>query len=237
MSPTESPHSTSSTPVVISLGGSLVVPSGIDIEFLKKFKTLIDTRVVSGSRFVLIVGGGRTARTYIDAAEAVIPTTDEDKDWLGIHSTRLNAHLLRTVFEAHAHPEIVTNPEEVPYFTDPILVGAGWRPGNSTDLVAVMLAEKIGATHVINLSNIDQVYTADPRLDPSATPIETISWTDYIALIPSQWKPGLSSPFDPIASRFAKENNLMVSIINGADLSRLEACLDSQSFVGSTISN
>jgi uridylate kinase len=146
--------SSSSAPIVISLGGSLVVPNGIDTAFLTDFKRVIDSRVASGSRFVLIVGGGRTARIYIDAAEAVTPTTDEDKDWLGIHSTRLNAHLLRTIFEKDAHPEIVTNPHEVPYFTSPILIGAGYRPGNSTDLVAVELAAKIGAQHVINLSNI-----------------------------------------------------------------------------------
>lgn len=224
-------------PIVISLGGSLVVPNGIDTEFLKKFKSLIDARVQAGMRFVLIVGGGRTARIYIDAAEAVIPTTDEDKDWLGIHSTRLNAHLLRTIFAHDAHPEIVTNPDETPAFTTPLLIGAGYRPGNSTDLVAVRIAEKIGATQVINLSNIDQVYTADPRLDPSATPIEKISWADYIALIPQEWKPGLSSPFDPVASRFARDHSLTVSIINGADLSRLTACLDGNEFIGSTISN
>jgi uridylate kinase len=228
--------SSSSAPIVISLGGSLVVPNGIDTAFLTDFKRVIDSRVASGSRFVLIVGGGRTARIYIDAAEAVTPTTDEDKDWLGIHSTRLNAHLLRTIFEKDAHPEIVTNPHEVPYFTSPILIGAGYRPGNSTDLVAVELAAKIGAQHVINLSNIDQVYTADPRLDPSATPIDHISWADYIALIPSEWKPGLSSPFDPVASRFARDHSLKVSIINGAHLDRLVACLDGKEFVGSTIS-
>lgn len=224
-------------PIVISLGGSLVVPNGIDTEFLKKFKTLIEAHVAQGKRFILIVGGGRTARTYIDGAEAVTPTTDEDKDWLGIHSTRLNAHLLRTIFENDAHAEIVTNPHEVPYFTEPLLIGSGYRPGNSTDLVAVTLAEKLGSSHVINLSNIDQVYTADPRIDPSATPIEHISWSDYIALIPSEWKPGLSSPFDPVASRFARDHSLTVSIINGAHLDRLEACLAGQSFIGSTISN
>jgi uridylate kinase len=223
------------SPIVISLGGSLVVPNGIDIAFLTTFKKLIDARIATGMRFILIVGGGKTARTYIDAAEAVIPTTDEDKDWLGIHSTRLNAHLLRTIFEKDAHPEIVTNPEEIPYFTKPLLIGAGWRPGNSTDLVAVQLAHKLGGTHVINLSNIEQVYTADPRLDPLATPIESMTWDEYIAIIPEKWSPGLSTPFDPIASRLAREHAIRVSILNGADLSRLEACLDGAAFVGTCI--
>lgn len=225
------------SPIVISLGGSLVVPSGIDTDFLKKFKTLIEAHVANGKRFILIVGGGKICRVYQDAADTVTPLTDELKDWLGIHVTRMNAQLLRTIFADHAHAEIVTNPHEVPYFTEPLLIGSGYRPGNSTDLVAVTLAEKLGSSHVINLSNIDQVYTADPRVNPAATPIDTISWADYIALIPSEWKPGLSSPFDPVASRFARDHSLTVSIINGAHLDRLEACLAGETFVGSTISN
>jgi uridylate kinase len=224
-------------PIVISLGGSLVVPSGIDTNFLARFKALIEKEVALGKRFILVVGGGRTARNYIDAAHAVTPIDDEDKDWLGIHATRLNAHLLRSVFFENAHPEIVTNPEEIPYFTAPILIGAGWRPGNSTDLVAVKLAAALAGTHVINLSNIEQVYTADPRTNPNATPMDTITWDDYIALIPDTWSPGLSTPFDPIASREARTENITVSIINGADLLRLEQCIHGEQFIGSTISN
>jgi uridylate kinase len=229
--------STQTAPTVISLGGSLVVPSSIDTDFLLRFKALIVEEIARGKRFVLIVGGGRTARNYIDAANAVTPIDNDDKDWLGIHSTRLNAHMLRAIFNEHAHPEIVTNPSEVPYFTSPLLIGAGYRPGNSTDFVAVKIAEKLGSTHVINLSNIEQVYTADPRTNPEATPIEKISWADYIALIPTEWSPGLSTPFDPIASRAAAAANITVSILNGADLSRLTACLHGEVFVGSTISN
>jgi uridylate kinase len=226
-----------SAPIVISLGGSLVVPSGIDTDFLVRFKSLVVKEIQAGRRFVLIVGGGRTARNYIDAANSVTPIDNEDKDWLGIHSTRLNAHLLRAVFYEHAHPEIVTNPEEIPYFTEPLLIGAGYRPGNSTDFVAVKIAEKLGGTHVINLSNIEQVYTADPRTNPNAVPIDHISWADYIALIPSEWSPGLSTPFDPVASRAAQSAHITVSILNGADLTRLEQCLRGDTFVGSTISN
>jgi uridylate kinase len=186
---------------------------------------------------VLIVGGGRTARIYQDAAQAVTNVTNEDKDWLGIHATRINAHLLRTIFVTQAHPEIVTDPDHVPFYVEPLLIAAGWRPGRSTDYMAVKLAQKLGSTQVINLSNIDQVYTADPKKDPAAKPIEHITWSDYISIIPAEWTPGLSSPFDPVASREAKEHDITVSIINGAHLERLEQCLDGQSFTGSTISN
>ncbi|MFM2414498.1 MAG: hypothetical protein RI911_191 [Candidatus Parcubacteria bacterium] len=222
-------------PTIISLGGSLIVPNHIDTEFLKAFKALITKRITQGERFVLIVGGGKTARIYQDAAQAVTSVTNEDKDWIGIHATRINAQLMRTSFVEHAHPEIVTDPEHVPFYTEPLLIGAGWRPGRSTDFMAIKLAQKLGATTVINLSNIDQVYTADPRKDANAKPIEKITWSEYLSIIPQEWSPGLSSPFDPVASREAATSGISVSIINGAHLERLEACLDRKDFLGSTI--
>ncbi len=224
-------------PVIISLGGSLIVPDQIDTHFLSSFKTMIGRRIQNGERFVLVVGGGKTARIYQDAAQTVTSVTDEDKDWIGIHATRINAQLMRTIFVDSAHPEIVTDPEHVPFYTEPILIAAGWRPGRSTDFMAIKLAQKLGATTVLNLSNIDQVYTADPRVDATAQPIKKITWEDYIKIIPTEWKPGLSSPFDPIASREAAAHNISVSIINGAHLERVDACLDAQDFLGSTISN
>jgi uridylate kinase len=223
-------------PVIISLGGSLVVPDGIDTAFLKAFRELIVARISQGERFVLVVGGGRTARIYQDAAQTVAQVTDEDRDWLGIHATRINAHLLRTIFRDVAHAEIVTDPHTPMPFAESVLVASGWRPGRSTDYIAVTLAKQYGSTMVINLSNIDQVYTTDPRKDASAQPLPTVSWDDYIAIIPEKWSPGLSSPFDPVASREAREHQISVSIINGAHLDRLENCLDKKEFLGTVIS-
>ncbi|HHH12376.1 MAG TPA: UMP kinase, partial [Candidatus Moranbacteria bacterium] len=99
-------------PTVISLGGSIVVPSGgIAVDFIAAFRDLVLERIKAGQRFVLVVGGGATAREYIRAAEKIDETVSaEDKDWLGIHGTRINAQLLRTVFRAVAHPRVNDNP-------------------------------------------------------------------------------------------------------------------------------
>ncbi|NTU99420.1 UMP kinase, partial [Candidatus Falkowbacteria bacterium] len=83
---------------IISLGGSLIVPDQIDTAFLKAFKKLLESRIKEGERFILISGGGRTARNYQQAAKSVAKLHDDDVDWLGIHATRINAHLLRTIF-------------------------------------------------------------------------------------------------------------------------------------------
>lgn len=223
--------------VVISVGGSLIVPDGIDIVFLSKLRAFVEKHVASGTRFVLITGGGKIARRYQDAARAVRAVDPEDVDWLGIHATRFNAHLLRTILRDLAHPSIIGNPDDVTSvpLDVPVIVGAGYKPGSSTDLRAVQVAKNLGARQVVNLSNIDHAYTADPREDPQAQKIESMSWDEFIALVPAEWSPGLSSPFDPVASREAKTAGIEVAIINGNKLEEVEKYLNGQKFIGSVI--
>ena len=225
--------------IVMSVGGSLIVPGAIDTVFLTNLKAFIDTQTTEyGRRFIIIAGGGRTARNYQEAAAAVSDLNAEDLDWMGIHATRLNGHLLRTIFRDTAHRVMITNPDEVLDVPkhEKVVIAAGYRPGSSTDLRAVQIAEKLGATKVINLSNIDYVYTADPRTNPEATKIESINWPDFRALIPSDWDPGLSSPFDPIAAKVAERDNIEVAIINGDRLEEVVKYLEGDAFVGTLIS-
>lgn len=222
----------------MSVGGSLIVPDQIDTGFLKNFKDFIETAVDAGDRrFVVIAGGGRTARRYQDAADSLHGLDKEDLDWLGIHATRLNGHLLRTIFKDVAYPVMVTNPDDI--LDAPknarVIIAAGYRPGASTDLRAIQIAERVEAKKVINLSNIDYVYTADPKKDPEATPIKEISWADFRKLIPSEWDPGLSSPFDPIAAREAEAKGIEVACINGSRLEELGNYLNNDLFVGTRI--
>lgn len=224
--------------IVMSVGGSLIVPDQIDTGFLKILKTFIDAETTLGRRFIIIAGGGKTARRYQEAASEVAELNSEDLDWMGIHATRLNGHLLRTVFRDSAHRVMVTNPDEVLDIpkSEKVIIASGYRPGCSTDLRAIQIAERVGAKKVINLSNIDYVYTADPKTDPEAKIIKTISWSDFRALIPTEWDPGLSSPFDPIAAKEAQEKNIEVAIINGSRPADLKKYLAGEEFVGTKIS-
>lgn len=223
--------------VVVSVGGSLIVPDQIDTEFLSRFRSLILRKIDEGLSFYIVTGGGKLARRYQDAATAARgELTREDIDWLGIHSTRLNAHLFRALFKEHAQPKLVKNPTKHVTGRYPVIVGAGWRPGNSTDLCAVETARKLGAKKMVNLSNIDYVYTDDPRKNPDATKIEKIGWKDFRALIPAEWDPGLSAPFDPVAAREAEAMRLEVAVMNGHNLDEFEKYLDGKEFVGTVIS-
>jgi uridylate kinase len=228
------PHHDST--VVISLGGSLIAPKeGIDVAFLRKFSTLVRKHVKRGKRFVLICGGGVTARQYQQAARKVTKLTRDDLDWLGIHATRLNAHLIRTVLRTLAHPRIITDPHEDMPSRRPVIIGAGWRPGCSTDYDAVLLAERYGAGTVINLSNIPYVYDKDPRTNPDAVAFPKLTWKDYRRRFGTRWDPGLSSPFDPVASKEAEKQKLRVIIAEGRDLANLDRMLTGKSFKGTVV--
>lgn len=222
--------------VVVSVGGSLIVPDGIDTDFLSRFKTLILEKIQKGFTFSIIAGGGRTARRYQDAAQTVTPLSRQDLDWIGIHATRLNAQLLRNIFVGYAHQHIIKNPTKDIDADEPIIIAAGWKPGCSTDYDAVLVAKNLGAMRLVNLSNIDYVYTADPKKDPDAKKVEKISWADFRKLIPAEWDPGLSSPFDPIAAKEAETLGLEVAIINGTKLEEFSNYLDGKHFIGTVIS-
>jgi uridylate kinase len=116
-----------------------------------------------------------------------------------------------------------------------VLVAAGWKPGFSTDYDAVLLAERFGAQMLINLSNIEKVYTADPRTDKNARPIDKITWADFRAMVGDEWVPGKNVPFDPVASRHAEKIGLKVICAAGKDLDNLKKILNDEDFTGTTI--
>lgn len=222
--------------IVISLGGSLIIPENLDINFLRDFKTLILSRVAKGKKFVIITGGGKIARKYQEAAKELINPSDEDLDWIGIASLKLNAELLRVVFGEYAHEKVIANLSTHFISEKPVVIGSAVEPGRSTDWDAVEAAKTLGAKKIINLSNIDYVYDSDPRKNPNARKIEEISWEEYRKLIPKDWTSGLNSPFDPIASKTAEENGMTVIIMNGKPIDNLASCLNEEKFMGTVIS-
>ncbi len=222
--------------IVISLGGSLIFPEYIDVEFLKEFKKIILKHVNLGKRFIIVTGGGKIARNYQTAANEISGIDDEDLDWLGIHATRYNGHLIRTIFKEYSNPKVIRDPTKEIDFNEKILVAAGWKPGFSSDYDAVLLAKQFGVKKVVNLSNIKYVYDKDPRNNKDAKPLKEISWVDFRKIVGDSWDPGLNMPFDPIASKEAEKENLTVFITNGKDMKNLDKLLSSEEFEGTIIS-
>lgn len=226
---------------IISLGGSLIVPDKIDWKFLKKFRKLIIKEIKKGNKFIIITGGGGTARKYQVAASKAANLTNDDRDWIGIHATRLNAQLIKTIFRQYTHPRINKNPRTKAdlkiHFSkgEGIMVAAGWRPGWSTDYVSVILAKRFKAQNLINLSNIEYVFDKDPKKYKNAKKIEKIKWSEFRKIVGNKWDPGLNMPFDPVASKLAQEISLRVFIAKGQNIKNFEKILKGEKFKGTVI--
>ena len=88
---------------------------------------------------------------------------------------------------------------------------------------------------MINLSNIAQVYSGDPRVNPDARPLERVSWNDFLGIVGGDWVPGKNGPFDPAGTRKAAKLHLTVVAADGRDLDNLSAILDGRPYVGTTV--
>ncbi|MBN2142520.1 UMP kinase [Candidatus Woesearchaeota archaeon] len=221
--------------IVISVGGSLIAPKGLDIDFLRRFKNLIVKHIRKGKRFVIITGGGRTSRNYQEAARVISGLNDLDLDWLGIHGTRMNAHLMSTIFRKYSHWKFIKDPTKKFHTKDPVIIAGGWKPGFSTDYDAVLLAKQLHATKIINLSNIDYVFDKDPAKFKDAQRIEEISWKNFRKIVGDKWHPGLNAPFDPVASKECEKLGFTVYITNGNNLKNIDNLLNGKDFKGTTI--
>ncbi len=222
--------------IVVALGGSIVHPDTIDTEYLKSFKKFVEKFIKTGTRFVIVVGGGRLARNFQKAAHEVSPLADEDKDWIGIHSTRLHGHLLRTIFRLVADPVVFDHRGKIKKLKYPVTIASGWRPGWSTDFVAAAIAKDFRIPEYVVAGKPSHVFSKDPSLHKGATPFDAIGWREYRKLIPKKWKPGAHSPVDPVAAKLSNTSGLKAIIVNGKDLKNFEKLLRGKEFKGTVIS-
>jgi uridylate kinase len=220
--------------IIISLGGSLINPDKIDIDFLRNFRDMI-LKYTKKKSVAIICGGGRPAREYVEAAKKLVDSINEESDMIGIMATRLNAELVRIMFGKDAYEKVVINPTQKINTGKRIIIGAGWLPGCTTDTDAVLLAKNLKAKRIINLTNTDFVYDKDPRKFKDARPFSKLSWKQFRDIVGTKHSPGIHAPFDPVASKKAEELGLQVIILNGKNLSNLNNFLDGKEFIGTTI--
>ncbi|HJN56547.1 MAG TPA: UMP kinase [Candidatus Woesearchaeota archaeon] len=220
--------------IIISLGGSLIVPEDVDSKFLRNFKKIIEKYIKKGYKFVVFCGGGKTARNYQKAVSEIVKSDNVSLDWIGIKATEINALLIKTIFSKNSEDEIIKNPLKKIKFRNKILIAAGWKPGWSTDYDAVLLAKNLKIKTIVNMSNIDYVYNKDPRKYKDAKKIKNIEWKKYRKISGNKWKAGLNLPFDPVASKEAEKSKVNVFII-GKNLKNFEDLLNGGDFKGTVI--
>jgi len=222
----------------MALGGSIIVQEKINTEFLGRFRDFILKFLEEDKKFIIVAGGGSVAREYQNAASEIINLSDEDKDWIGIHGTRINAHLLRAIFFDVAHPVVLDDPTKEIENEDKynLFVASGWKPGWSTDYVAVMLAKRFNTKNVVIATRISHVYSDDIEKNGDAVPLEKLSWKQYREMVGDKWIPGMKSPVDPIAAKLAESEGMEAVVLKGTELDNMAKMLRGEDFEGSTIS-
>ena len=224
---------------ILSVGGSIIVPEKPDTTFLSEFVSMCISWLKSdkNNRLILVAGGRVYQNAYNEGSEKTgLGAQANSADWIGIMATRINAQLLKACFGDYCKNDVVYNPTaENLAFDGQVLVASGWKPGFSTDTDAVYLGEKFDGKTIVNLSNIEKVYTDDPRKNPDAKPLDTITWTDFRKMVGDEWTPGKNCPFDPIASKKAQELGMTVICAGGKNMANIKAMLEDKEYIGTTI--
>ncbi|AWG42938.1 UMP kinase [Candidatus Borreliella tachyglossi] len=224
---------------IISLGGGIIHPDKINIEYIKNFRNLIFKWIKENDKrkIILVTGGGKIAREYQDAYKQINPEFENyELDEIGIMATKLNAKLISKSMKPFCIDDIISDPTQDFHFKGKILVASGWKSGFSTDYIAVKFAEKFKSGEIINLTNVNQVYDKDPKKFNDAKGLSNITWNELQDIVGNSWKPGLNSPFDPIATSLALNLGLRAYILNGIDLKNLEKVLyKNDDFLGTIV--
>jgi len=220
---------------IISLGGSLIAPDEIDVNFLRSFHQAL-LRASLRNRFLIIPGGGGTARHYQKVAKELGKVSNDDLDWIGIAANILHSNFLRAIFGKYAHPEIVELNSKLQNIKKSIAIArGGLKPGGTSDSTAVKFAEKFGVKTIINLTNVAGVYDRDPRKFKNAKLIPRMTWVQLKSQFGNGRIPGRHMPFDSSAAALAKKLKLKVAIIDGSNLKNFENFLSGKNFNGTVI--
>jgi uridylate kinase len=201
--------------IVISLGGSVLVPS-LDENHIRKYATIL-RNIGKEHRIYVVVGGGGEARRYIGVARA-LGIDEATADEIGIQVTRLNATLLAGALAQAAYPNIAESYRDAARFGESgkIVVMGGVIPGQTTDAVAALLAEKVRADLIINWTSVDGIYSADPKKHKDAVKHSTLKPTELQAIIRGdRLEAGSNTVFDTLAAKIIGRSGIPLVVLDG----------------------
>ena len=222
--------------VVISLGGSILIPS-LEKNKIKDYVPVLE-EIAAHHRLFVVVGGGGEARRYITVARN-LGIDEGTSDEIGILVTRLNATLLIAALGDRAYPKVAESHADAKKFAESkkIVVMGGITPGQTTDAVAAVLAERVGASVFINVTSVDGIYSADPKKDKKARRFTTLTPKQLLEIVS---KAGLGAGsnivLDIIAARVVERSHIPLVVLDGRDPENLSRAIFTGEFTGTVVS-
>ena len=222
--------------IVLSLGGSLIIPDKVDYVYLKNFKKVIFTNK-NKYKFIIVCGGGSLARKYISVLKKE-GKNQELQSYAGIAATRTNARFMSYFFGVDSDKGIPHKMKQIKSYLkkrDIIFCGAlEYKPDQTSDSTAAAIAKNL-KSNFINLTNIKGLYTDNPFTNKKAKFISNITWSDFEKMAnKSKFQPGQHFVLDQSAAKIIKENKIKTYII-GKDTKQLDNLLKQKKFMGTTI--
>jgi uridylate kinase len=222
--------------MVLSLGGSLIIPNEADIKFLKKFKEVLEKHS-KNYRFVVVCGGGSTARKYINGLKAA-GKSSMFQAMAGISSTRMNARFMTYLFGKDANEGIPHDMKHVSTLlakNDFVFCGAlRYAENETSDGTAAKLAAFFKSPF-INLTNVSGLHDKNPKKFKDTRFIPEISWKSFHAMAnKTKFEPGQHFVLDQSASKIIMEKQITTYIL-GQDMKQLDNLLKGVKFKGTVI--
>ena len=167
---------------------------GLDFHVIGSVCDVVKKCVELGVQVGVVVGGGNLWRGVKDGGDQMERVR---ADHMGMLATTINALAVADVLEQKGVPVRVQTAIEMRSVAEPyirsrairhlekgrvVIFGCGTgNPFFSTDTAAVLRAAEIDADVILLAKNIDGVYSADPKVDPSAVKYDAITYDDVLA--------------------------------------------------------
>ncbi len=222
--------------IVISLGGSVIVPDEINTEYFKRFADFAK-EIHKKHEVAIVTGGGRLARKYIEPARR-FGANEAFCDFIGIEATRLNSILMIAAIGDDANPEPVEDFEKAKnsIYSNKIVVMGGTHPGHSTDAVSAILAEYINADLLINATNVNGIYDKDPKKHRNAVMYKRLSADQLIDIVKSHsLDAGNYKLIDILAAKIIQRSKIRTIFLNGNNLENIRNAIAGKKFTGTVI--
>ena len=221
--------------IVLSLGGSLILPDKVNQKYLKTFKKIIQAKSKK-YKFVIVCGGGSLARRYITSLQ---DKPQKIQSTAGIAATRANAKFVSCFFNQDPTLKVPIKIKTIKKYIkkqDIILCGGlEYKPKQTSDGTAAEIA-KYFKSPLINLTNISGLHTKNPKTHKDAKFIPKISWKEFNKMANKiKYQPGQHFVLDQSAAKKIMESKIKTYIL-GTNLNNLYNLLKNKKFKGTEIS-
>ncbi|KYH38457.1 MAG: uridylate kinase [Candidatus Hecatellales archaeon B24] len=183
---------------------------------LKGYAKIFEALHSEGCGLVLVAGGGMASRGYIEALRRL--HADETVcDEAGISVSRLNARLMAAALGDLAYPAVPRSLEELRAYSrhDRIVVMGGLTPGHSTAAVGALAAEALNADIYIIATDVDGIYSEDPKADPKARKFEEITTEKLLELALKGKLWAGTYQLDPLAVKIIERSGVTAYFLDG----------------------